>query len=84
MTGHKKVLLIAGARDSFVHPDVTRTLRDSLGEMCEELWMVDGAKHNMACNVDPEGYQEHTLAFFSAMAPIHETPAQATVEQATA
>lgn len=84
MNGHKKVLLIAGARDSFVHPKVTRTLCDSLGEMCEDLWMVDGAKHNMARTADPEGYRERTLAFFSAMAPIHEVPEKAAVEQATA
>jgi dienelactone hydrolase len=84
MARHKRVLLIAGSRDSFVHPDVTHTLQDSLGESCEELWMVHGAKHNMARTIDPERYQERTLAFFSAMAPVHEAQAEAAVQEATA
>ena len=82
MPRQKRVLLIAGTRDSFVHPDVTRTLRDSLGECCEEMWMVNGAKHNMAHSTDPEGYQERTNAFFAEMAPFHEFQTEDSVEKA--
>lgn len=83
MSRRKRTFLIAGTRDSFVPPELTYTLRNSLGETCEELWMVKGAKHNQSRKVDPQGYQDRLVSFFSTMSPLHESPVEQTVERAT-
>jgi len=83
MADRKKVLLIAGSRDSFVDLKVSRQLEQSLGGNCEELWVVPGAKHNMGNSVAREEYQSRIETFFAAMSPLH-VPQTLVPEEATA
>lgn len=74
MADRKKVLLIAGSRDSFVGLKVSQQLERSLGDNCEDLWIVQGAKHNMGNAVAGDEYQTRIESFFSAMSPVHVPP----------
>ena len=75
MASPKKVLLIAGARDSFVKSEILRQMQDALGDTCEEMWVVPKAKHNGARNIAPEEYDRKLIEFFSEMSPFgEETP----------
>jgi pimeloyl-ACP methyl ester carboxylesterase len=55
------VLLISGARDSYVTPVIAARLRDIVGKPAE-LWIAPGAKHNMSRNIQPEEYDRRVLA----------------------
>jgi pimeloyl-ACP methyl ester carboxylesterase len=54
------VLLISGARDSYVTPVIAARLRDLVGKPAE-LWIAPGAKHNMSRNIQPEEYDRRVL-----------------------
>lgn len=57
----ENVLLISGARDSYVTPVIAAKLRDIVGKHAE-LWIAPGAKHNMSRNIQPEEYDRRVLA----------------------
>ena len=61
-------LFIAGERDSYVTPDITRKMSDRIGEGPHEVWLVARAKHNMARHVDSDAYDAKLSAFFSQIA----------------
>ena len=61
-------LLVAGARDSYVHTDIPLELSKQMGDGPHEVWIVEGAKHNMARHVDSETYDSKLIALFSTMA----------------
>ena len=61
------VLLISGTRDSYVTPQTATSLAQDFGE-CSTLWMVEGAKHNMARRVAPDKYDLRILAHFEPFA----------------
>lgn len=65
---NRPTLLIAGERDSYVHPDIARRLNRQIGEGPHEVWLVPGAKHNMARHVDSDAYDAKLAEFFSQMA----------------
>jgi len=54
------VLLISGARDSYVTPVIARRLHEVIGNSAE-LWMVPGAKHNMSRVVQTDEYDRRIL-----------------------
>ncbi len=63
----RDVLLIAGASDSYVHPDVTRQIDQRIpGSKCR-LWIVPKATHNQARTIDPEGYDQAMEQLFAGI-----------------
>lgn len=71
------VLLISGARDSYVTPQIANRLHEIVGRK-SELWVVPGAKHNMSRAVEAKEYDkrivEHAkrcLGETNASAPDH-------------
>ena len=55
------VLLISGARDSYVTPVIARRLHEIVG-LQADLWIAPGAKHNMSRTVQPEEYDRRIVA----------------------
>ncbi len=55
------VLLISGARDSYVTPVIAGKLHEIVGTSAE-LWIVNGAKHNMSRAVQTEEYDRRIVA----------------------
>jgi uncharacterized protein len=58
------VLLISGARDSYVTPAIAGKLHEVIGQQAE-LWLVPGAKHNMSRAVQTEEYDRRIVAHLS-------------------
>ncbi len=63
----RPVLMIAGSRDTYVHPEISSMLFNRIGRDHATLWMVEGAKHNVARQVDPEAYDNRLVDFFSRL-----------------
>jgi len=59
----RPLLMIHGANDTYIKPDMARALFDLAGEP-KEFWLVEGAKHNQALNVANGEYQRRVLEFF--------------------
>lgn len=58
-------LAIHGGGDTYIKPEMAETLVGLAKRSgSKELWMVEGAKHNMALHVAGETYHEKLLAFF--------------------
>jgi len=55
------VLLISGARDSYVTPEIARRLHEMIGSEAD-LWIVPGAKHNMSRGLQTDEYDRRILA----------------------
>lgn len=63
----RPVLMIAGARDTYVPPEITQSLCRRIGRSCRSVWIVPDAKHNMAREVAPAEYDHRLVEFFSRM-----------------
>ncbi len=63
------VLLIAGERDTYVHPTVTNSIVQSIGGPLATLWEVADAKHNQARETVGSAYDRRVVEFFSGMCP---------------
>ncbi len=61
------VLLIAGERDTYVNPVVTKGIVDAIGGPLAVLWEVPGAKHNQARDAVGSQYDTRLVEFFSRM-----------------
>ena len=61
----RRVLMIAGGRDTYVHPDIAKTLCRCIGHAGAAVWIVDDAKHNRARQVVPEEYDNRLVEFFN-------------------
>jgi uncharacterized protein len=59
----RPLLMIHGRADTYIKPEMAKTLFDLAGEP-RELWLVDGAKHNQALQVATTEYQRRVLEFF--------------------
>lgn len=64
----RAVLLVAGERDNYVHPDVARELVRCISSKSAEIWTVPSAKHNRARAVAAAEYDRRLAAFFSKLA----------------
>ena len=70
MLKQRGVLLVAGERDSYVHPDIGRELQRRINSSTADFWLVAKAKHNRARNVGPDEYDRRLREFFlSTLAP---------------
>ena len=63
---NRSVLLVAGARDNYVHPDVGRGLQKRIDSPSAQIWVVPSAKHNSAREVGPAEYDRRLSEFFNA------------------
>ena len=61
----RSVLLVAGERDNYVHPNIGRELQRRIDSPDAQLWLVPRAKHNCARNVAPDEYDRRLLDFFN-------------------
>jgi fermentation-respiration switch protein FrsA (DUF1100 family) len=59
------VLLVAGERDNYVHPDVGRELQKRINSPTTQFWLVPTAKHNRARDVGPAEYDRRLQDFFA-------------------
>ncbi|HZZ82788.1 MAG TPA: alpha/beta fold hydrolase [Gemmataceae bacterium] len=59
----RPLLMIHGGADSYIRPEMARTLFAMAGNP-KELWLVEKAKHNQAITLAPEEYKARVLAFF--------------------
>lgn len=64
---NRPVLLVAGERDNYVHPDVARELVRCIHSSAAEVWTVPSAKHNRARAVAAAEYDSRLTAFFSQL-----------------
>lgn len=63
----RPVLLVAGERDNYVHPDVARELIRCIHSSAAQVWTVPSAKHNRARAVAEAEYDRRLTAFFSQL-----------------
>ena len=64
----RPLLMIHGAKDNYIGPDIARALF-ALAREPKELWIVPKAKHNRCREVDPQGYRDRVASFFRRYAP---------------
>lgn len=57
------VLFIAGERDNYVHPEISRGLQERIGTA--EVWLVPKAKHNRAREINAAEYDRRLVHFFA-------------------
>jgi pimeloyl-ACP methyl ester carboxylesterase len=61
-------LMIHGMRDTYIGPDIARSLF-AYAKSPKEQWLVPDAKHNRCRETDPENYAARLLTFFEQFAP---------------
>jgi pimeloyl-ACP methyl ester carboxylesterase len=76
-------LMIHGAKDAYIGPDIARALFEEADEP-KELWIVPGAKHNRCREMEPEAYLERVADFFLRFAPRQSSASSAPVESSQA
>jgi pimeloyl-ACP methyl ester carboxylesterase len=64
----RPLFMIHGEKDSYIGPDIARTLFDMAGDP-KELWVVSKAKHNRCREVAGVEYGDRVATFFLANAP---------------
>jgi pimeloyl-ACP methyl ester carboxylesterase len=58
-------LCVHGGGDTYIKPEMAETLLSQAKRVkAKELWLVDGAKHNMALHVAGDAYHARLVAFF--------------------
>lgn len=73
----RPTLLIAGGRDSYVAPAIVEHLRTKIGADTRPVWVVPGAKHNLARWTAPEEFEARLLTFFDdALGGFHGSTAE--------
>lgn len=60
----RHTLLIAGERDSYVDVEITKEIARRMAKPDDTVWVVAGAKHNMARSVRQNEYDERIVEFF--------------------
>jgi pimeloyl-ACP methyl ester carboxylesterase len=71
----RPLLMIHGGADTYIKPQMARALFERAGPP-KAFWLVEGAKHNQALNLQPVEYQRRVLEFFEThlaeSAPAHD------------
>jgi dipeptidyl aminopeptidase/acylaminoacyl peptidase len=60
----RPLLMIHGEGDTYIKPDMARTLFDEASQP-KEFWLVEGAKHNGALHAAETEYRDRVLRFFA-------------------
>jgi dipeptidyl aminopeptidase/acylaminoacyl peptidase len=60
----RPLLMIHGALDNYIKPEMAQALFARAGEP-KEFWLVDRAKHNQSRQIAGEDYQQRLAAFFT-------------------
>lgn len=63
----KPVMMISGERDSYVFPEITRSLFARTRQDPSGLWIVPRARHNKAREQSPGEYDHRLAEFFSGL-----------------
>ncbi len=63
----KPVFMLSGERDTYVIPRMTLNLQARAGQSEAGVWIVPGAKHNMARQVASDEYDRRLVDFFSPL-----------------
>jgi uncharacterized protein len=63
----RKVLMIVGKRDSYARPEIAEQIYTELESPTSEYWMVPGARHNQARDMDPAAYDNRLITFFGEL-----------------
>jgi pimeloyl-ACP methyl ester carboxylesterase len=61
---HKSVFMLSGERDTYVIPQITRNLHARTRQDPSGLWIVPGAKHNLARQTATDEYDRRLVEFF--------------------
>lgn len=69
---NRRVLMIVGQRDSYARPEIAEAIYAELESENSQYWLVSGARHNQAREIDPVEYDSQLVAFFSDLSPIAE------------
>jgi pimeloyl-ACP methyl ester carboxylesterase len=64
----RPLLMIHGERDTYIGPDIARSLFDYARDP-RELWIVPDAKHNRCRECHPEDYEARVAQFMARSAP---------------
>jgi hypothetical protein len=59
--------MLSGERDTYVSPQITRTLFARTGQDESAVWIVPGAKHNMGRQAATDEYDRRLVEFFSLL-----------------
>ena len=65
---NRPLFMIAGKRDTYVVPEVPKEICRLAGQP-EAVWVVPGAKHNLARLVAAEEYDRRLVEFFEVLDP---------------
>lgn len=65
--GEKPLFMLSGERDTYVNPELTHNLLAHTGHDETCVWIVPGAKHNLARQALPDEYDRRLIEFFSAI-----------------
>lgn len=63
----KPVFMLSGERDTYVIPRLTLDLQARTGQSDSGVWIVPGAKHNMARQTASDEYDRRLVEFFSPL-----------------
>jgi uncharacterized protein len=71
--GRKPLFMLSGERDTYVIPRITVNLQARTEQGDAGVWIVPGAKHNLARQTAPDEYDRRLIEFFSQLErPRHE------------
>jgi alpha-beta hydrolase superfamily lysophospholipase len=65
----RNILMIVGKRDSYARPEIAKKIYSELESENSNYWMVSGARHNQAREIDPTGYDNQLTTFFEGLSP---------------
>ena len=58
------LLMIHGESDTYIKPEMAKTLFSYIASKCKDIWLVPGAKHNQAPLVVADEYHRRVVEFF--------------------
>src|SRR5262249_694824 len=71
---NRPLLMIHGGSDTYIKPEMARTLFDRATGAPKKLWLVPKAKHNQALHVAGAEYSRTLTEFFDRYLAEHEEP----------
>lgn len=75
------VSLISGKRDTYVHPDIAKSVFERIGGDQATLWIVPHAKHNQARAVATAEYDERLVKFFEQALQVDAADVRSNLEE---